>query len=481
MMAPDDNPIQRLLIDTAHSPSEFNKLPTETMVEIFHNCLPTSPLDQRQPDTTIAPMLLCHVSSIWRSIAMSTPSLWISLNYAWGEIFDSQIYWPIESPFLKWWTANLQSAHGMVHLELDGFRGEGRYQTMVVELDSDAKSDDNDMVFEPLVGNAQGLYLGRTIIVPLWSHFSEHHLNCPNLQSLFIDQEQISVNQMTELRLTNDLDAIPIRFSKNLKRFIRHGDFFLVPLHPQIQDHIPWAQLTHVSIRTLMLTVTGWYTFIRCLLSLQFGDFHTTQMFTPPQSPFDFGTSQPHVCLDHVKTLNLCIKQNTLEFNPLQNLSLPNLTRLVIYIKDTTLDAVSSIFQSCPRLQDLRLALVYIRMDSPSSTSTTRLWDCVPELQRLTVDVNRVIYSLDPAAAIIVMQGWINSLSSRWLCLECPPESFRRLSFTALGGEDELSALQSGIQRHCSLLGLPTWVEVDVHKTVDSEWNILATELRSWM
>lgn len=482
MMSPDDTPIQKLAIHTAHASSAFDKVPPETIVEIFHFCLPTYPLEYRQPDTTIAPMLLCQVSSLWRSIAINTPTLWIYLNHvgyvASEDFLAAQILpkaiWPIETAFLKWWTANLQSAHAVVHLELDVSKIESRNQSMAGNL------FDDEVSFERLIRNARGLYLEQTLLISFWRRSGRFRLDSWNLRSIFIDQKNMSANLTGGSQ--NDLDAIPIRFSNNLKRFIKHGYIFHVPLYPQPQDRIPWAGLTHISIRTLLVTATEWYTLIRRFFSLQVGEFHTEILYNRyEQTPFDSDTSQSRISLVHVETLNLCIKEYSLQFNPLHNLTLPNITHLAIYITDTNLDIVGSIVQSCPRLQDLRLASQYMRLDSPSNILTGRLWDSVPELQSLTVDINEVIYDIDLEEALRTLGEWINVLSASWLCLEDPPASFQRLSFTTFKEGDEILGIKSEIRAQCELLGLPPRVEVDVHRTVDADWNFSATELRSWM
>ena len=268
----------------------------------------------------------------------------------------------------------------------------------------------------------------------------------------------------------NDLDSIPISFSNNLKRFIKHGYIFHVHLYRHLQDRIPWVALTHISIRTLLVTATEWYTLIRHFLSLQVAKFHVNNLFdTPVQASFDFSTSQSHVSLVPVKTLNLCIKGYPFQFNPLQNLSLPNVTCLAIYLKDTTLDAIRFIVQSCPRLQDLRLASAYMCLDSPPNTLMGRLWDSVPELRSLTVDINKVMCDLNVEDALSAVWKWINVLSSSSLYLDESPASFHRLAFTALKRMDEILSIKSGIQDYCAILGLPPQVEVDVRRTADAD------------
>ncbi|KAJ6536057.1 hypothetical protein B0H19DRAFT_1382875 [Mycena capillaripes] len=67
----------------------IHSLPTETLLEIFHMCLPTrqpalasyfySPVFVT-PSPSKAPLLLCQIISHWRAVAIRDPHLWISLN-----------------------------------------------------------------------------------------------------------------------------------------------------------------------------------------------------------------------------------------------------------------------------------------------------------------------------------------------------------------------------------------------------------------
>ncbi|KAK7038200.1 hypothetical protein R3P38DRAFT_2904974 [Favolaschia claudopus] len=53
-------------------------LPLETLAEIFERCLPD--IDFVCPSPTQAPLVLCGVCHQWREVALSTPTLWCSLE-----------------------------------------------------------------------------------------------------------------------------------------------------------------------------------------------------------------------------------------------------------------------------------------------------------------------------------------------------------------------------------------------------------------
>ncbi|KAJ7724747.1 hypothetical protein DFH07DRAFT_697542, partial [Mycena maculata] len=54
-------------------------LPTEITSEIFMHCLPCSLFEASSLQPSRAPMLLLHVCRSWRSLAISTPGLWVEL------------------------------------------------------------------------------------------------------------------------------------------------------------------------------------------------------------------------------------------------------------------------------------------------------------------------------------------------------------------------------------------------------------------
>ncbi|KAF8179409.1 hypothetical protein BJ912DRAFT_846523, partial [Pholiota molesta] len=52
----------------------------EILKNIFIHCLPRDPLLQRQPSSTTAPILLCHICSSWRQLPQASATLWTHLS-----------------------------------------------------------------------------------------------------------------------------------------------------------------------------------------------------------------------------------------------------------------------------------------------------------------------------------------------------------------------------------------------------------------
>ncbi|TFK33721.1 hypothetical protein BDQ12DRAFT_766229 [Crucibulum laeve] len=66
------------LIQTVLSP--IKALPDDILIEVFLQCLPDRFTIQWQHKSAIAPMLLTHICSSWRSLALKTPSLWTTFH-----------------------------------------------------------------------------------------------------------------------------------------------------------------------------------------------------------------------------------------------------------------------------------------------------------------------------------------------------------------------------------------------------------------
>ncbi|KAF8148493.1 hypothetical protein BJ912DRAFT_832664, partial [Pholiota molesta] len=84
------------------------KVPYDVLVEIFIHCIPRRPLQIRQPNTTVVPMLLCQICSCWRTIALATPSLWSHLSFCINaQYIDRELgtraFRQKDLDFMMWW------------------------------------------------------------------------------------------------------------------------------------------------------------------------------------------------------------------------------------------------------------------------------------------------------------------------------------------------------------------------------------------
>ncbi|KAF7352520.1 hypothetical protein MVEN_01217000 [Mycena venus] len=77
--------------------SHPRRLPPDIVREIFVGCLPTN--RNAVMSAQEAPLLLCRISSAWRTIALSTPRLWASLHISFRHILSNE---PRMQAVAKW-------------------------------------------------------------------------------------------------------------------------------------------------------------------------------------------------------------------------------------------------------------------------------------------------------------------------------------------------------------------------------------------
>lgn len=117
--------------------SPINRIPYDILTEIFHHCLPQRRLEHRQPDTMTAPMLLCHICSSWRTIALEIPTLWSHLSYRLAIAAHSNDFlksnWIVledQYAFLLWWQKNQGAMAPSLCLDFNW-----RYDKMATQLE----------------------------------------------------------------------------------------------------------------------------------------------------------------------------------------------------------------------------------------------------------------------------------------------------------------------------------------------------------
>jgi hypothetical protein len=158
--------------DAPENPS--SKLPYELLSQIFIHCLPLHPLTEPQPNTKIAPMLLCHVCSSWRDVALTCTPIWSHLFFKLPILWDPREGHPIvwdskaligDIECLQWWRKNQGSIPPSIHFD---FRQRTRGRL------SDANHQDSDQS----LGRRFRKFLARLHILRAVSR-------CPPILSVF--------------------------------------------------------------------------------------------------------------------------------------------------------------------------------------------------------------------------------------------------------------------------------------------------------
>ncbi|KDR76685.1 hypothetical protein GALMADRAFT_1328599 [Galerina marginata CBS 339.88] len=142
-----------------HTRIPIQDLPLDKLQEIFTRCLPPDAMSHRQPDTKIAPMLLCHICSYWRAVALGIPRLWTDLYHVlriYAEVPNrmllSEGIHKGDLDFLSWWKLNIGTVHPRLRVMVQWVKGNpgfevGKSDGSLLSLVSAARHLDIDIDF----------------------------------------------------------------------------------------------------------------------------------------------------------------------------------------------------------------------------------------------------------------------------------------------------------------------------------------------
>ncbi|KAF9479257.1 hypothetical protein BDN70DRAFT_879019 [Pholiota conissans] len=246
--------------------SSISSVPYDVLKEIFVHCLPKNPFDDRQPNTKIAPMLLCQVCSSWRTVAFASVSLWSHLYFclAFSPTDSSnpdslnfgilKNHWQFQ--FLLWWRKN----QGILRPSL---RIDSQFEVPHLE---DCHLDSSEMasLFE-YITSAQYLELDSAYwrIIEARIHRGDR-VEFPNLHTLFNYSSQFeafySVQSLVQNHSASSLRKLYIDYNAPPHDFTMPGY---------------WGTLTHIflSIDDLVIPFQSWFTLLRGVPELQWGYF----------------------------------------------------------------------------------------------------------------------------------------------------------------------------------------------------------------
>ncbi|KAF8166685.1 hypothetical protein BJ912DRAFT_235012 [Pholiota molesta] len=229
-------------------PGPITRVPYDILTEIFVHCLPEHRLKHCQPDTTIAPILLCHICSTWRAVALATATLWSHLSCCLtvaAELnkFD-ECNWILrknEYAFLLWWKNNQRSMAPSLCLDLD-WKYRYHSETDIIEprLDSELALDQVEMIsLIEYISSAK--YLETN-----WLKF---------FVNFYVDQAVLVPNHRPS----------PLRHLYLNGEIHLYIDTFGIPTH--------WSSLTHLALLVSEMSLGYWCSLIRTVPQLQLGHF----------------------------------------------------------------------------------------------------------------------------------------------------------------------------------------------------------------
>ncbi|RXW22487.1 hypothetical protein EST38_g3364 [Candolleomyces aberdarensis] len=298
----------------------FRTLPVEIVNEIFLHCLPSSD-EEFQPTPSKAPLLLCHVSSYWRSAAMGDPRLWRRLTLSPKRLLHLASIEPLSRTAQEMvdqahmWLANVKD----LGLELD--------ITIPHSHSSSTVTDQNGVVsqrptFPEIIDQWRSFIM--PVLVKQAGRFKALQLNYSFpavLHSFFFGEEQDVLSKLESLTIKGDqlqisnTDGDPSNMSKHwvpIQRFAVAPRLTKAAIlvknkspfpHQLPGNFLPWPQLTHLMI-TMPCSGSFWKRILQLCPNLMAAYINIEHSVVPEDcDPFFPGTG--HIDLPRLKTLDV--------------------------------------------------------------------------------------------------------------------------------------------------------------------------------
>lgn len=385
-----------------HHPIE-EILPIEIVADIFILCLPKDPLRHVQPDLTKAPLLLCHVCSVWRTISLNTPQLWNNFYHRLPipRVSSSDSFWgilPSSLDFMEWWSKNVRGPSLSLRLGLKWFRNRNDWP----KNDPTRSTTFLFSMFKSVqfleIEQSYALILERLQLCP--SRY-------PNLESIVIREDPD--DRVYSPWGISSWDVSPWDFSflraPSLKKLaIKRFYFYPSSTLPggRIQD-----RLTHLFVN-LSLSLSEWSSFISGCANLEYARIHLKIIPAIQESNLS-ATATNQIIIPRLRQVVIDCSSRQL-LHVLDNLSLPSLHSLHLLTEASSLYTSSLPYLSISGLARLlsatpSLRVLYIATPFPCKWVShangyvtfppfiphyQRLGNCAPSLEVLVLEVFKV-------------------------------------------------------------------------------------------
>ncbi|KAF9479243.1 hypothetical protein BDN70DRAFT_879008 [Pholiota conissans] len=443
------------------SQSSINKIPYDLVQEIFVNCV--RKYHNRESTDPIAPMpiILSHICSFWRFVALTTPRLWLHLSYTLkidavpdkiASTSDDTVtlayyYRQNQIEYLQWWDKNRGSIPPFLSISVNIFDciSPEDQESDPIWVDGDSEAVKSVLKY---LTSAQYLDAGYGF----WDEIRRRidggdQILFPNLHTL--RQESLYSNFAPDQELIGSMAAanniIPPLRHLNLRYGIEKAMIF--PYNFSFPVH--WSTLTHISFFDIHVAPNFWPSFIRCVPNLQWayifsgGSGHEEEI----------NNRKPRKCTQvHLATLWF-ISYN-MEFSPsslFARLHLPALQELTLDFDSSSwsnrndgITELRSILKATPNITTLGLTDNFLNLKNPlyrpsESQSIQPLWKYIPHLVHLRLEVFIVYdrYSFESMEELFDI--FIDNITTdaKWLQLDNPGCPIRQVTF--VDAESELT------------------------------------------
>ncbi|KAF8182692.1 hypothetical protein BJ912DRAFT_1061569 [Pholiota molesta] len=418
------------------SGSPITRLPYDILQEIFTDCLLRYPLHRRQPSTTTAPILLCHICSSWRMFALASPTLWTHLSYCFTivEYIDTCNSRPRrlefaerDFEFIRWWRTHQGQIAPFLSFDVDSEH--------LQRTDISQNFSKNSMAFllEYLI-SAQYLDLDMFC----WSLIKERlQVGDPivfsNLNTVLIEHEGTENNPFFELQTLISPHAFPVRYL-SLAELSRSTP----PNNLAFLHH--WSTLTHLSLH-ISISLDFWLSLFHAVPHLRWAYFDIATGTRPFGISADTPTP-PQCTLLELTTLTVAVRgrHEPDSVFPLSSLftalHLPALRTLALsppganaWEDHRALRELYTVLRSTPAVTTLALEDTTLSFDVralpahiPALPGVEPIWAHAPALAHLTLALpvasSRHRERRDAALALFVRH--VFSAESGWLDLQNP-------------------------------------------------------------
>jgi hypothetical protein len=252
--------------DTPPGQFPFHLLPLEVVHEIFIRCLPR---ERVGPDIAQAPLLLCHICSSWRSIAINLPELWRSL-------FLLMSYTPPPNGSIGDDNRALASKRIVLHnryvsLVKEWFDRAGEQPSLSFQFYF-AINDDTDihemnsarsLISQVLVANA-----------PRFRYLDLNADRAKHLGGFLNGSPPVVLNHLESLVLRlGGLESLNLGWITAFHSAPRLRRVSLLSLTVDLPSLLPWSKLTHLKV-TDFISTYAWMVLVRNCVDLQSGLFY---------------------------------------------------------------------------------------------------------------------------------------------------------------------------------------------------------------
>ncbi|KAF9479239.1 hypothetical protein BDN70DRAFT_932736 [Pholiota conissans] len=432
------------------SQSSINKIPYDIVQEIFVSCV-RQYHNQEDMYPIPMPIVLSHICSFWRFVALTTPRIWLHLSYilnvdvtptritSTSESMATSAYCQSQIEYLQWWDKNRGSIPPFLRISISKIdHDSSRYQnSKSIWVDGDSEAVKSVLKY---ITSAQYLDAERGF----WEEIRRRidrgdQILFPNLHTI---RQRNPGSHFTPAQKLIGSVADANNVLPSLRHIILYygGRYIAVfPFNFSFPSH--WSMLTHIYFYCIDITPNFWPSFIRCIPNLEWAYIYSIGHSNLNEEginrePFKY----THV---HLATLWLALSHRELSPSSLfAHLHLPALKELTLNFHsnlwrnpDTGITELYSILKSTPNITTLGLTDTFLNLKNSAyhqseSQSIHPIWDYAPHIIHLRWELFIFEYSGGELMKEL-FDLFIDhiTIDAKWLQLDNPRCPIRQVTF----------------------------------------------------